>query len=298
MRKAILILGAIIIFSSVSFAQTQNDSVQQLQSQILNLEKLNSKLLKQVIVSNSNIEKLERRLTAAMDSLGTMKKELAITNNNIQSVSNNLGLQIQQLGSKTNSDLSTLNGKVSKNTLFLILAVFLIVTFIAIIFIWLKNKLTREKTEMLDKIKSTYESLREERIKPDNLLLGLLESQNQSANSEQQTPVEIDHALALKVADEIIRIQKNLSNIDPETKGLKQIEFALERIQDYFTEYGYEMVELLNKPYDQGMRMSAKFRTDSSVEQGKQIITRIIKPQINYNGVIIQPAEVEVSVGE
>ena len=298
MRKAILILGAIIIFSSVSFAQTQNDSVQQLQSQILNLEKLNSKLLKQVIVSNSNIEKLERRLTAAMDSLGTMKKELAITNNNIQSVSNNLGLQIQQLGSKTNSDLSTLNVKVSKNTLFLILAVFLIVTFIAIIFIWLKNKLTREKTEMLDKIKSTYESLREERIKPDNLLLGLLESQNQSANSEQQTPVEIDHALALKVADEIIRIQKNLSNIDPETKGLKQIEFALERIQDYFTEYGYEMVELLNKPYDQGMRMSAKFRTDSSVEQGKQIITRIIKPQINYNGVIIQPAEVEVSVGE
>jgi len=298
MRKAILILGAIIIFSSVSFAQTQNDSVQQLQSQILNLEKLNSKLLKQVIVSNSNIEKLERRLTAAMDSLGTMKKELAITNNNIQLVSNNLGLQIQQLGSKTNSDLSTLNGKVSKNTLFLILAVFLIVTFIAIIFIWLKNKLTREKTEMLDKIKSTYESLREERIKPDNLLLGLLESQNQSANSEQQTPVEIDHALALKVADEIIRIQKNLSNIDPETKGLKQIEFALERIQDYFTEYGYEMVELLNKPYDQGMRMSAKFRTDSSMEQGKQIITRIIKPQINYNGVIIQPAEVEVSVGE
>jgi hypothetical protein len=233
-----------------------------------------------------------------MDSLGTMKKELAITNNNIQSVSNNLGLQIQQLGSKTNSDLSTLNGKISKNTLLLILAVFLIATFIAIIFIWLKNKLTREKTEMLDKIKSTYESLREERIKPDNLLLGLLESQNQSANSEQQTPVEIDHALALKVADEIIRIQKNLSNIDPETKGLKQIEFALERIQDYFTEYGYEMVELLNKPYDQGMRMSAKFRTDSSVEQGKQIITRIIKPQINYNGVIIQPAEVEVSVGE
>ena len=126
----------------------------------------------------------------------------------------------------------------------------------------------------------------------------MLESQNQSANSEQQAPVEIDHALALKVADEIIRIQKNLSNIDPETKGLKQIEFALERIQDYFTEYGYEMVELLNKPYDQGMRMSAKFRTDSSVEQGKQIITRIIKPQINYNGVIIQPAEVEVSVGE
>jgi hypothetical protein len=57
------------------------------------------------------------------------------------------------------------------------------------------------------------------------------------------------------------------------------------------------MVDLLNKPYDEGMTVSAKFRRDNKLKQGEQIITGIIKPQVNYNNVIIQEAQVEVSVG-
>ena len=34
------------------------------------------------------------------------------------------------------------------------------------------------------------------------------------------------------------------------------------------------------------------------IETGKKIITRIIKPQVNYNNEMIQAAEIEVSVGE
>ena len=85
--------------------------------------------------------------------------------------------------------------------------------------------------------------------------------------------------------------------MDPEIKGLKQLEFAVDRIQDNFKENGYEMVELLNKPYDKGMKVSAKFKPDKTLKQGEQIITRIIKPQVNFNNVIIQEAQVEVSVG-
>jgi hypothetical protein len=55
---------------------------------------------------------------------------------------------------------------------------------------------------------------------------------------------------------------------------------------------------MLNKPYDQGMKVSANFRPDESLKAGEQIITRIIKPQVNYNDIMIQAAQVEVSVGE
>ena len=79
---------------------------------------------------------------------------------------------------------------------------------------------------------------------------------------------------------------------------MKQLEFAVERIQDSFKENGYEMVELLNIPYDQKMKVSAKFKPDNTIKRGEQIITRIIKPQVNFNNVIIQEAQVEVSVGE
>jgi hypothetical protein len=46
------------------------------------------------------------------------------------------------------------------------------------------------------------------------------------------------------------------------------------------------------------MKVSAKFKPDNTLKQGEQIITRIIKPQVNYNNVIIQEAHVEVSIGK
>jgi hypothetical protein len=149
-----------------------------------------------------------------------------------------------------------------------------------------------------DQIKNTSEAIREDILKLDNQVFWALDIQKNLRKTEQNESEDIDHSLALKVADEIIRIQRNLSSMDPETKGLKQLEFAVERIQDNFKENGYEMVELLNKPYDQGMKVSAKFKPDGTLKRGEQIITRIIKPQVNYNNNIIQEAQVEVSVGD
>ena len=154
------------------------------------------------------------------------------------------------------------------------------------------------KTELSDQIKNTTKAIREDILKLDNQVFWSLDFQKNLRKTEQNDSEDIDHSLALKVADEIIRIQRNLSSMDPEIKGLKQLEFAVDRIQDNFRENGYEMVELLNKPYDQGMKVSAKFKTDDSLKQGEQIITRIIKPQVNFNDVVIQEAQVEVSVGE
>jgi hypothetical protein len=170
--------------------------------------------------------------------------------------------------------------------------------FSSILFGLLKSRLTLVKTELSDQIKHSSEAIREEIIKLDNQVFWSLDFQKKLSKTEQSESENIDHSLALKVADEIIRIQKNLSGMDPDTKGLKQLEFAVDRIQDNFRENGYEMVELLNKPYDQAMKVSAKFKPDNALKPGEQIITRIFKPQVNYNDVIIQEAQVEVSVGE
>jgi hypothetical protein len=298
MKKTILIVGVIIIFSTASVAQTKNDTIQQLQRQIMNLENLSSRLSGQVNAAKSNIKNIERRLLFTVDSLKDMKKELALTNNNLQAMANKFELQIQQLSNKSNSDISALSKRVSKNTLYWILAIVLIALFPIILFTWLRSRLTFIKTELSDQIKNSSEAIREEIIKIDNQVFWSLDFQKKLSKTEQNESENIDHSLILKVADEIIRIQKNLSNMDPETKGLKQLEFAVDRIQDNLKENGYEMVELLNKPYDQGMKVSAKFKTDDTLKRGEQIITRIIKPQINYNNVIIQEAQVEVSVGE
>jgi hypothetical protein len=227
-----------------------------------------------------------------------LKKELVLTNNNLQAMANKFDMQIQKLSYKSNSDFSALSKRVSNNTLYWILAIILIALFSTILFGWLRSRLTLVKTELSDQIKNSSQAIREEIIKLDNQVFWSLDFQKKISKTEQKESENIDHSLALKVADEILRIQKYLSSMDPETKGVKQLEFAVERIQDNFTENGYEMVELLNKPYDQGMKVSAKFKPDVTLKQGEQIITRIIKPQVNYNNVIIQEAQVEVSVGQ
>ena len=298
MRKTILILGVIAIFSTVSVAQTKNDTIKKLQRQIVNLGNLNSRLSTQINAANSNIKKLEGRLLSTVDSVDVLKKELVLTNKNLQAMANKFELKILQLSDKSNSDFSALSKRVSNNTLYWILAIVSISLFSAILFGWLRNRLTLVKTELSDQIKNSSEAIRGEIIKLDNQVFWSLDYQEKLSKTEQNESENIDHSLVLKVADEIIRIQKNLSSMDPETKGLKHLEFAVERIQDNFKENGYEMVELLNKPYDQGMKVSAKFKPDNTLKRGEQIITRIIKPQVNYNNLIIQEAQVEVSVGE
>ncbi|MGC1390148.1 MAG: hypothetical protein WA816_03865 [Bacteroidales bacterium] len=298
MRKLILIAGVIVIFSTLSVAQTKKDTIQQLQNQIVNLDKLNSRLSTQVRAANSNIRKLEGRLLSTVDSVDVLKKELVLTNKNLQTMANKFELQIRQLSDKSNSDILALSKRVSNNSLFWIIGIVSIVLFSTILFGWLRNRLTLVKTELSEQIKNSSQAIREEIIKLDNQVFWSLDFQKQLSKTEQNESWIIDHTLALKVADEIIRIQKNLRGMDPETKGLKQLEFAVERIQDDFTENGYEIVKLLDKPYDQGMKVSAKFKPDPTLKRGEQIITRIIKPQVNYNNVIIQEAQVEVSVGE
>jgi hypothetical protein len=300
MKKLLLFAGVIAISGAVSFAQTKNDTIQHLQQQIVNLETRNSRLTNQVSSANSNIKKLETRLGSTVDSVEVLKKALVLTNENLMAMAAKFESQLKQAVDKSNSDYSALDKKVSSSNLYWILAIIGIILIPAILFGWLRGRLTVVKTELSDQIKNSSESIREEIMKLDNQVFWSLDLQKRinKIDSEPGESAAIDHSLVLKVADEIIRIQKNLSNLDQETKGVKQLEFAVERIQDNFKENGYEIVELLNKPYDQGMKLSAKFKPEPSLRKGEQIITRIIKPQVNFNSDIIQEAQVEVSVGE
>jgi hypothetical protein len=297
MRKPVLIIGVILVFSTVSVAQTKNDTIKQLQNQIVNLEQLNLKLSNQLNVTNSNIKKVEGKLSSTADSIEVLKKELVLTNTNLQAIADNFESQLRQFSDKTNSEFAVLSERIANNTQYWILVIVLIVLISTILIFWSRSRLTILKTELTNQIKSSSDGIREEIIKLDNQVFWSLDFQKKLYKTEQTESENIDHSLALKVADEIIRIQKNLSTMDPGTKGLKQLEFAVERIQDNFTENGYEMVELLNKPYDQGMKVSAKFKPDATLKRGEQKITRIIKPQVNYNNIIIQEAQVEVSIG-
>lgn len=300
MRKILLTITAIGIFSITSFAQTKNDTIQKLQTSIEKLETDNIKLSGQLNTANSNIQKIVKILSATSDSLNILKYNLANTNTNLQAIADNLGVKIQQTSDKANSDLSTLSKTVSKNTLYWIIAVLFITLLSVLLFGSLKKQLSKEKTGLSDQIKKTSDSLREEQLKLDGQLIKLLETQMQLMNVERQTSSskadDVDHSLALKVADEIVRIEKNLNRLEGNEKEIKPILKGLERIRDNFSANGYEMVQLLNKEYDDRMNVDViNFINDENIPKGKRIITRVIRPQVNYQGVLKQKAQVDVS---
>ena len=173
---------------------------------------------------------------------------------------------------------------------------------IGIIARWLSRRI-KSGTSSIDEVRKAQDALQaaqtkmqEESIKLDNKLIEIAEQQMKaSVPTSGQGSAAIDHSLALKVADEIVRIELNLSRMDPSIKGYKQLAKAVERIKDNFQANGYEVVDMLGKPYNEGMKVTANFVSDDTLEQGKQVITGIIKPQINYNGKMIQSAQITVS---
>lgn len=177
----------------------------------------------------------------------------------------------------------------------------LILAVIAFILHYLLRKKINKSSSAIDKIKSAQNSLetaqkamQEESVKLDNKLVDLLDKQvtlqPQDVGNDQP-----DHSLALKVADEIVRIETNLSRMDESVKGYKQLKKAVERIRTNFLANGYEIVEMLGKPYNEGMKVVANFVSDDTLAEGEQKITGIIKPQINYKGKMIQSAQITVS---
>ena len=145
-----------------------------------------------------------------------------------------------------------------------------------------------------DEMKKAQEKLEEDSLKLDNKLMELFDRQL-SSNSHSMNDRKPDHTFTLKVADEIIRIELNMSRMDSSIKGYKQLKKAVERIKDNLKANGYEIVDMLGKSYNDGMKVIANFIPDETLPEGSQIITGIIKPQINYNGQMIQAAQITVS---
>ena len=106
---------------------------------------------------------------------------------------------------------------------------------------------------------------------------------------------EVDHSLIKTLADRITFMEMTLFKMDPKVRGYKQLSKSISQMKDNLLANGYELVDMLGKPYNDGMKVTANFIEDEDIEQGKQIITGIIKPQINYKGLMIQAAQITVS---
>ena len=267
-----------------------------LQKQQGNVENHLNKLVDKQREGEHKIQSLSNenaKLAKMIDSLQNACRQLANTQATDRK---NISGEIN----KTNSNVQTNQDMLRNRTLWIGIMVVALLIFIIGVAYQLTKRIKLGNTS-IDEVRKAQEALQlaqtkmqEESVKLDDKLLEMFDKQI-SATPKVVGTDKPDHSLALKVADEIVRIELNMSRMDSSIKGYKQLAKAVERIKDNFKANGYEIIDMLGKPYNEGMKVTANFVADEELEEGKQIITGITKPQINYNGQMIQAAQITVS---
>ena len=311
MRDKIILL--FLLATGTMFAQVNDSTLvrdiqviqNSLQQQQAEYNGLSSRLNNQQYVINKQrnlLDDFEKNSKAQKKTIDSLLQLINTNGQNIKTNSQELGTKIQTAKKETNTKLSQIDDTIDSNQLYWILGTVGTILLGGIMYFFLGKRIKTSKSDVEVQIRNTKKALEEESVKLDSKLVEVLDTQLKLKSEEvkfsSKSPKTADHSLALKVADEIIRIQKNLSRMDDSTKGLKQLNSSVKRIQDNFAANGYELVEMLGKEFNEGLKVTANFVPSEDLETGKQVISRIIKPQVNYKNKMIQAAQIEVSVGE
>ena len=297
-------ITSIFILASINaFAQTETynkedlaKELQPLKSSIQTLQKENRSLKFEIINLNT-------KLSTANKSIDSLRNKIEENSVAISQTANQLGIQITTTEQTTNKRIDEVGQLLSRNSLYGIIGV-LSAILLSVLLYWLLSKRQKtDKTVVLEQLQKTKTSIEESLVKELGKQTSLLESELQLlAQQKTASPVsantEPDHSLALRVAGEITIIERNLSLMDSNVKGYKQLKKSVEKLKDNLLANGYEIIELHGKPYHPGLPVTIiNSYPDENLEKDQEIISKILVPAVRYNDKIIQSAQVEVSVG-
>jgi hypothetical protein len=293
MKKVVLIFLCLVLSINATGYNKDSLKIATLQREVSNLNTTISKLQQE----DGRLKDLYLSQAKELDS---MRANQQLQAENARTLAEKVGTDISDANQKIDSNISTLSNSINNRTWLGAFGILLAISLLACTYYILRKKIS-SGASTIDKIRSAQEGLetaqkamQEESVKLDSKLVELLDKKIE-ATPVPSTNEQTDHTLALKVADEIVRIETNLSRMDTSVKGYKQLAKAVERIRTNFLANGYEIVEMLGKPYNEGMKVVANFVSDETLAEGEQKITGIIKPQINYKGKMIQSAQITVS---
>ena len=305
--KHFFITAFILMGFAVSTVSAENKSkdIESLKTEVSSLMNRQKHLESEVGTLSSKTSDAEKKIS----DLSSQNKELQSVVDSLQGVSNALAAalrtnkkELSESIGKTNELALSTESVLSSRTLWgsCGLAI-LLLAIIATIFAFLK-KIKLGTTSIVDvrraqeALQAAQTKMQEESVKLDNKLLAIVQKQlDASVPSANKTTGEPDHSLVVKLADEIARIETNLSKMDKSVRGYKQLIQAKDRMINNVRANGYEIISLLGQEYNDGMQFPARFVPDESLPEGKRIITGMIKMQVKYNGKMIQPAEIVVS---
>lgn len=254
---------------------------------------IHKQLQKGISSNKEEIAVLRKNLETSKQRIDSLDGQILVLQEELQTTQANTSTKIESI----NSSIKALNYSIKSKATVCCSVLAVIILVLSFIIFKLRKKLystassVEETKDAQKELQESQQQLENGTMSLDSKVADLLEAHLSSTIQASQQ----DHSLALKVADEIVRIETNLYRMDPATRGYKQLTNSVQRMKDCFMTKGYEISDLLGKSYNEGMKVVANLVEDESLPEGSAIITGVIKPQIIYNGKMIQAAQITVS---
>lgn len=245
----------------------------------------------------SEVTSLNSTISEQSNEIDHLKSILVETNNSVAALADSLNINISSTRQQIQTSSENLNQAIAKKSqtgmwIFIVLA--LIVAAIAFIF----GRLLAKRGNEVASLSVKADKLNEEIVNRLSSEISEMQTISKQIGSISITSVggaDTEQKLIATLADRITFMEMTLYKMDSSVRGHKQLSKSIKQMKDNLKANGYELVDMLGNEYHEGMKVTANIIDDENIPEGKQIITGIIKPQINYNGKMIQSAQITVS---
>ncbi|MDE7346518.1 MAG: hypothetical protein K2N48_07235 [Muribaculaceae bacterium] len=296
MNKFILTL-VIAFIANVSFASPANDSLRTCFNKIQATDATVQTLQRENDALKSEVTSLNYTISAQSNEIDSLKSVLVETNKSVAALADSLNINISTTQEQIQINSDNLNQTIAKKSqtgmwIFIVLA--LVIAVIAFIF----GRLLTKRGNEVASLSAKADKLNEEIVNRLSSEMSEMQSLSKQIGSIPTTTgggTDTEQKLITTLADRITFMKMTLYKMDSSVRGHKQLSKSIKQMKDNLLANGYELVDMLGKDYHDGMKVTANFVEDENLPEGKQIITGIIKPQINYQGKMIQSAQITVS---
>lgn len=295
--KVITLFAIAILCSIQSFGANLNDSIRHCYNQIEATQSIIQILQHENESLKNNVSSLKQTVESQNAEIDSLKCELANTAQGVDALTDSINVNITTTRSEIQTSSETLSHFIAKKSqagLWIFIALALALVIVAFIL----GKLIAKRGNEVASLSAKADKLNEEivnRMASEMSEMQTISKQISSLSNASGSSPESEQKLIATLADRITFMEMTIYKMDSSVRGHKQLSKSIKQMKDNLLANGYELVDMLGKDYHEGMKVIANFVEDENLPQGKQVITGIIKPQINYEGKMIQSAQITVS---
>lgn len=290
-------LAFCFILLAVFASSAHSDSLRTCLSKIQATEATVQTIQRENEMLKSEVSTLNSTITAKTTEIDSLKSVITETNNSISALADSLNINISTTRKQIQTSSDSLNATIAKKSqtgLWIFIAIAIVLAVIAFVF----GKLIAKRGNEVASLSAKADKLNEEivnRLSSEMSEMQTISKQIGSISTTTGGGADTEQKLITTLADRITFMEMTLYKMDSSVRGHKQLSKSIKQMKDNLLANGYELVDMLGKDYHDGMKVTANFVEDENLPEGKQIITGIIKPQINYQGKMIQSAQITVS---